>query len=205
MRYNSLTTLNTSYKINHKVRKERLLTVYVYELQPVDLHSTGSRICNRTTALCTPLPLLPPAGQGDGGAAQLWFLAEEASMLKTRGEKALHLSELQNMLRTPGFLGCASRLLNQEKRKRPSTDTEQRRTGELVSAADVSGLMHTVTGTAAPLQPSGTCDPWHRHSSTPGALPRIQAPHLSPHGDLPEATAALRQQPRHLLGTAPQG
>lgn len=88
------------------------------------------------------------------------------------------------MLRTPGFLGCASRLLNQENRERPTLRESK---GVQVNSYRLQTFQERCTQVvgsppAALLQPSCTCDPWHRHSSTLGALLRIPAPHLTPIG-----------------------
>lgn len=70
-----------------------------------------------------------------------WLITgEEVSTQKTQEESRTPLqlrSELQNLLRTPGFLCFGSRLLNQEKTKRPSIEGEQRCTSELQSVATV--------------------------------------------------------------------
>lgn len=154
--------------------------MYASELQPVDVHAPRSRICDRT-ALCTALPLLPPAGQGCGGAARLWFLAEEAAMLKTQREGTALKWAAEHAENTRISWLCKQTAESGEQRE-AYTEREQRRASELISAADISGVMHTVSRTAALLQPSCTCDPWHRHSSTLGALLRIPAPHLTPIG-----------------------
>lgn len=146
----------------------------------MDSHAPRSRISDRT-ALCIPFPLLPPAGQGRGGAARLWFLAEAAAMLKTQREGTALKWAAEHAENTRISWLCKQTAESEEQRE-AYTEREQRRARELVSAADISGAMHAGTRMAALLQPSCTCDPWHRHSSILWALPRTPAPHLTPMG-----------------------
>lgn len=81
-------------------------------------------------------------GRGRGGAARLWFLAEEAAMLKTQREGTALKWAAEHAENTRISWLCKQTAESGEQRE-AYTEREQRRASELVSAADISGAMHT--------------------------------------------------------------